>query len=377
MWKPRLFTLVVCSLILVSALSPAAFASSRFTDAAGHWASAEIEAGAQAGWISGYEDGSFRPENQVTRAEFIKMAVAAAGLAPQPGATNSFMDVQGHWLSTQGWLGAALANGLLDQPLYKAFSLLDPDRPITRCEATVIAVRLAQPGTGDLPEGSLAFSDAGQVPANMTAFVSRSVALGIITGFPDNTFGPSGLLTRSQAVVIIGRALHVVPGSLTVYCNLLMGNIYVGNERKGSPHGSYGTTVEGILPGTYTVKVTSDGWADWTKQVSVVAGKTTVLYAYLALGSGNGSPSRNETITPDSAASYGSLTVYSNLLLGNIYVGGEPGGPPQGSTGRTIRGILPGTYTVKVTSDGWKDWTGQVTINSGQTTTVNAILTQR
>jgi beta-lactamase superfamily II metal-dependent hydrolase len=43
----------------------------------------------------------------------------------------------------------------------------------------------------------------------MTSFVSRSVALGVITGFSDNTFCPSELLTRSQAVVIIRRALKV------------------------------------------------------------------------------------------------------------------------------------------------------------------------
>ena len=165
-------------------------------------------------------------------------------------------------------------------------------------------------------------------------------------------------------------------GSLEVYCNLLMGDIYIDGERKASPQGSSGRTIKGILPGTHTVKITESGFADWTKQVSIVAGKTTILYAYLASGSDKGSPSRNEIITPDSAASYGSLTVYCNLLLGNIYVGGEPGGSPQGSSGRTIKGILPGTYTVKITESGFKDWTGQVTINPGQTTTINAKLVQ-
>ena len=155
-----------------------------------------------------------------------------------------------------------------------------------------------------------------------------------------------------------------------------MGNIYLDGERKASPQGSFGTTIKGIPPGTHTVKITESGFADWTKQVSIVAGKTTVLYAYLALGSDKGTPSRNEIITADSVASYGSLTVYCNLLLGNIYVGGEPGGTPKGSSGTTINGILPGTYTVKITESGFKDWIGQVTISSGQTTTVNAKVVQ-
>ena len=147
-------------------------------------------------------------------------------------------------------------------------------------------------------------------------------------------------------------------------------------QRKASPQGSYGTTIKGILPGTHTVKVTESGWADWAKQVSIETGKTTILYAYLALGSDKGAPSRNEIITPDSAASYGSVTVYSNMLNSNIYVGGEPGGTTHGSQGSTIKGLLPGTYTVKVTESGWKDWIGQVTINAGQTTTINAKLVQ-
>ena len=46
---------------------------SNFTDIAGHWAEAEIERAATLGWIMGYADGSFRPENDITRAEAMTM----------------------------------------------------------------------------------------------------------------------------------------------------------------------------------------------------------------------------------------------------------------------------------------------------------------
>ncbi len=166
-------------------------------------------------------------------------------------------------------------------------------------------------------------------------------------------------------------------GSLKVYSIMLNSNIYVGGEPGGTTQGSQGRTINGLLPGTYTVKVTESGFADWEKQVSIEAGKTTTLYGYLALGEDKGSPSRDEIITPDSAASYGSLKVYSNMLNSNIYVGGEPGGTTQGSQGRTINGLLPGTYTVKITESGYKDWTEQVTISAGQTSTINAKLIQK
>ena len=44
-------------------------ADSNFTDIASHWAKQEIERAATLGWIRGYEDGTFRPENKITRAE--------------------------------------------------------------------------------------------------------------------------------------------------------------------------------------------------------------------------------------------------------------------------------------------------------------------
>lgn len=44
-----------------------------FTDIAGHWAEAEIEQAASLGWIMGYTDGTFRPENYITRAEAMTM----------------------------------------------------------------------------------------------------------------------------------------------------------------------------------------------------------------------------------------------------------------------------------------------------------------
>jgi hypothetical protein len=165
-------------------------------------------------------------------------------------------------------------------------------------------------------------------------------------------------------------------GTLEVYCGTMQANIYVGGETGGPTSASGSHTIEGLLPGTYTVQIMTSGWAPWTKQVKIETGKTTVLYSYLALGEDKGAPSRNEIITPDMAASYGSLTVYCNLLLGNIYVNDEPGGAVQGSIGKTIGGLLPGTYTVRIVESGWHEWTGQVTITAGQTTEITAEVVQ-
>ena len=165
-------------------------------------------------------------------------------------------------------------------------------------------------------------------------------------------------------------------GTLEVYCGTMQANTYVGGESGGPTSASGSHAIAGLLPGTYTVQIVTSGWAPWTKQVKIETGKTTVLYAYLALGEDKGAPSRNEIITPDMAASYGSLKVYCNLLLGNIYVNGEPGGAVNGSLGKIIGGLLPGTYTVRISEEGWIDWEGQVTISAGQTTEITAQVVQ-
>lgn len=46
---------------------------SDFSDISGHWAEAEIERAATLGWINGYPDGTFRPDNAITRAEAMTM----------------------------------------------------------------------------------------------------------------------------------------------------------------------------------------------------------------------------------------------------------------------------------------------------------------
>ena len=52
-------------------LSP--FVADNFSDITGHWANQYINSAAQKGWVKGYEDGTFRPEQPITRAEFVTL----------------------------------------------------------------------------------------------------------------------------------------------------------------------------------------------------------------------------------------------------------------------------------------------------------------
>ncbi|MFC3803903.1 Ig-like domain-containing protein [Cohnella sp. GCM10012308] len=69
-----------------------------FSDIAGHWAQAAIESTAKAGIVTGYEDGTFRPSQTLTRAEAVTIINRALGIAPLTTAAQKWTDVPAqHW----------------------------------------------------------------------------------------------------------------------------------------------------------------------------------------------------------------------------------------------------------------------------------------
>ena len=81
------------------------------------------------GFISGFEDGLFRPEDTVTREQFVSMIVRLIGLEPVSGA--SFVDVDADRWSA-GYINAAVISGIISG--YEG-GVFDPENPIRRSEA--------------------------------------------------------------------------------------------------------------------------------------------------------------------------------------------------------------------------------------------------
>ena len=177
-------------------------------DVTGHWAEAAIRRLAQASVISGYDDGSFRPEEPISREAFIKLAVAASGGAPNAAADAGFNDVPAdRW--SYGYVAAAVQAGLLVPDEY-AGGTLDPGGPISRQELAVIAARTGHADTA--AHSSIArppLSDLANVSSAWRSWVQVAYDTGLVTGFPDGSFRPREGATRAQAAVIIGRVLDL------------------------------------------------------------------------------------------------------------------------------------------------------------------------
>lgn len=85
--------------------------------------------------VNGYPDGSFRPNDKITRAEFA--TIVARFLAEGEGGDSEFPDVAGHW--AEKYISKAAANGIINGYTDGSFR---PNQPITRAEAMAMTNRL-------------------------------------------------------------------------------------------------------------------------------------------------------------------------------------------------------------------------------------------
>ena len=99
------------------------------------WSNKAISSSARGGYINGYEDGNFAPENAITRAEFAAMASRYVELSD--AADASFSDIEGHWAS--GEIAKAAQAGWITGYENGTFR---PDSYITRAEAMAIINRM-------------------------------------------------------------------------------------------------------------------------------------------------------------------------------------------------------------------------------------------
>lgn len=181
--------------ILSPVVSPEAIVT--LTDIKGHWANASIQKLIALKAISGNPDGTFQPEKQVTRAEFITMLVKALGL--KGTSDRTFSDLQGHWAS--GAVSTAVANGIVN-----GFSdgTVAPDALITREQMAVMIVKALKLSNGKTDK---MFGDAASISPWATDAIATAMSNGIIGGYADGTFKPQGMATKAEAVTIIAKGI--------------------------------------------------------------------------------------------------------------------------------------------------------------------------
>ena len=162
--------------------------------------------GFHAPYIFGFADGTFRPENAITRAEIAAILARNLDLPPGGAYAGLFGDVpSAHWAWSD--IERLKRSGLM---IGDASGNFRPQAPITRAEMAMIAAKWL--GADLSAAGSPAFADVdgGHWAAAAIDAASRA---GILVGFEDGTFRPDERLTRAQAVAVMNRLLGRRPHS--------------------------------------------------------------------------------------------------------------------------------------------------------------------
>ncbi len=194
----KLLSLAV-ALCLVLGLASTAYAS--MPDVNSHWAQASVEKWVDSGLAKGYPDGTFKPDNNITRAEFVALLNRAFTVqGNSEGAV--FSDVAAaDWYYTD--VCAATSAGYVKGYEDNTFR---PDKAITRAEAAAIVARMLDI-TADEDDVLDKFNDAAAISDWAKASIAAMVQANLLSGYPDGTFGPERLITRAESIVTLDRSM--------------------------------------------------------------------------------------------------------------------------------------------------------------------------
>jgi hypothetical protein len=174
-----------------------------FTDTKDHWAESFISRASELGLFNGYPDGSFLPDQNVTRAQYVTVLYRMAG-SPAVAAEAPFTDIAGQSQEFRTAIAWGYENGYLNG---KGEGVFDPNGPVTRQEAMKILFGYSGGVSGmelmftaDYDAG---FADSAELASWGKAPMYWGVFNSIISGTGDNMLSPQGTATRAQLAKIL------------------------------------------------------------------------------------------------------------------------------------------------------------------------------
>lgn len=191
----------------LSALSSPTPTVSSFSDVpSSYWAYSAIQLVAAKGIMNGYPNGTFAPNGDITREEFI-VALDRAFNVPMASPPIPSDWTASAWATAD--VQAALAAGLVQIADYP--SGVDLTQPISRQEIARLVVRAtARAGLAVTTMGAPVFSDVAATSPFYT-FIEEAAQAGIVNGEGNGKFDPTATATRAQAATMLWRAVQVAP----------------------------------------------------------------------------------------------------------------------------------------------------------------------
>lgn len=169
-----------------------------------HWSKDYMKQLLEKGILTGYDDRTLRPENEITRAESIGLIAKAAGLKPITALKFNFSDKKDIPPWAMGYIQAATEKGIVTgypDLTYK------PNNKITRAELIAMICKAFQ--LENRPSPSTEFNSKEDMPQWSRKYVLKAYNLGIIKGYQDKTLKVNRNISRAEAFVILTNCLRL------------------------------------------------------------------------------------------------------------------------------------------------------------------------
>lgn len=166
-----------------------------FSDIGSHWGAPYILAANADGQLSGFPDGTFRPDETMTRGQLFSLVARSV---PAAQVAQPQVPAGAHWAAD-----AVLrleATDLINRGT--ALTAAHLDAPVSRAEVAQVLARAAGWRIPPSSHNRLLHDIGGRPDAS---WITAAVASGLLAGYPDGRFGPEGHLTRAEAAVIVRR----------------------------------------------------------------------------------------------------------------------------------------------------------------------------
>lgn len=171
-----------------------------------HWAKFNVEVLASKGIINGMSPTEFKPEQSISRADFVLLLIRGLGLKAPEG--KGFADVSSNDYYYEGLMTAQKLGIVTGQP----DGLYHPNASITRQEMFVMAVRALKAAeewksVATAPAALDGFKDYKQIAEYAAEDIASLVATGLIKGDAGQKLNPTAATTRAEAAMLIYRML--------------------------------------------------------------------------------------------------------------------------------------------------------------------------
>lgn len=205
-----------------------------------HWASKHILKLAALSVVQG-EDTGYKPENEVSQQDVLIMAIRMMGLESEALSSKAtitlpFAEVRE---DAKPYVALAIEKGLIAMNEETAALTKWGSRGATREWVAKMIIRaIGKQDLASTSTGPSSFADSSNISSNVVGYINAAVSLKLVNGFEDNTFRPTGSVTRAQMATFLSRAEPFMEKrstkGYTGYITQADGNLWTLQDQAGS-----------------------------------------------------------------------------------------------------------------------------------------------